>query len=181
MNLWLQLHKAFFHWRRSSIVLGTFPSYLNWEANTYSLCKCGLLIWSWRKNMQAFSFLPSVSSLLTFLFPLYLGKKKCVCASQILFQQNFQTWDTVPFAAARVPLNGGKGDLKTSPCFHVWFVCHQVQIATVFRSHRSPGPALHLLLAPAKAGMCQPRGKDTRLDKVCADEDLWCFFTPLSS
>lgn len=33
--------------------------------------------------------------------------------------------------------------------------------------HRSPGPVLHLLLAPATTGTCQPRRKETTLDKVC--------------
>lgn len=72
------------------------------------------------KEKHAGFLLPTISLLSPYIsLPLIPRKKKCVCASQILFQQNFQTWDTVPFAAARVPLNGAKGDLKTSPCFHV--------------------------------------------------------------
>lgn len=42
-------------------------------------------------------------------------------------------WGSAPFAAARVQLNGAKGDLKTSLCCHMWFVYHKIQRVTVFR------------------------------------------------
>lgn len=66
----------------------------------------------------------------------------------------------------------------------MWFVYHKIQVVTVFRvvTEAHAGPALHLLLAPAKTGMCQPRRKETALEKAClCKKNGLCFLVFLHS
>lgn len=94
------------------------------------------------------------------------GKKIGLCITNIVLAK---TWEEAPGLCCLCCSESPIKWWKTSLCCHMWFVYHKVQIVTVFRvvTEAHAGPALHLLLAPAKTGMCQRRRKETALEKAC--------------